>query len=68
MRSLMLIHWDLTLSSYGLLQRDTSATYRGKIKVGMMEYLGDMVVEIIDFFELVKSSKSSSKVYGITVI
>ena len=64
----MLIHWDLTLSSYGLLQRDTSATYRGKIKVGIMECFRDRVVEIIDFFKLVKSSKSSSKVYGITII
>ena len=64
----MLIHWDLTLSSYGLLQRDTSAIYRGKIKVGIMECLRDRVVEVIDFFKLVKSSKSSSKVYGITII
>jgi hypothetical protein len=36
--------------------------------VGMMECLGDRLVEIIDFFELVKSSKSNGKVYIITVI
>jgi hypothetical protein len=33
-----------------------------------MEYLGDRFLEIIEFFQFVKSSKSISKVYIITVI
>jgi hypothetical protein len=33
-----------------------------------MECLEDRVVEVIDFFELVKSSGSSNKVYIITII
>ena len=55
-----------------IFPRSTEEGYFGyllrEIKVGFMECLGDTIVEIIDFFELVKSYKSSSKVYAITII
>jgi hypothetical protein len=66
--SLKLIRWDFDSIFQWTIAERYLGTYRRKIKVGMMQCLGDILVEIIDFFKLVKSSKSSSKVYIIAVI
>ena len=68
MRSAKQILWDFDLIFLWTIAEGYLGTYRRKIKVGVMECLGDTIVEIISFFKLVKSSKSSSKVYIIAVI
>ncbi len=63
-----LIFWDFDFVFLWIVPEGYLGNYLGEIRVGMMEYLGDRLVEIIDFFELVNSYWSSSKVYIITII
>jgi len=53
--SAMLIQWDFDFIFLWSTAKGYLGTHLRVIKVGMMKCIGDRLVEIIDFFDLVKS-------------